>query len=79
MADDSWVCEYCGSDEVDETAWVNINTLEVTSTIDDPNYWCHSCGEEVQPMSYFKWTEKIAEETMGNKEEYHKILDGSRM
>lgn len=74
-----FVCDYCGSEEVDEKAWVNINTLEVTSTIDDPDYWCNSCSEEVKPMTYFEWTEKIAEETMGNKEEYHRILDGSRM
>jgi hypothetical protein len=79
MADDSWVCEYCGSDEIDEKAWVDSNTLEFTYAIDDTDYFCHSCCEEVKPMSYFKWTEKIAEETMGNKEEYHKILDGSRM
>jgi hypothetical protein len=34
------------------------------------------CDEEI--ITYFEFQEKIAEETMGNKEEYHKILDGSR-
>jgi len=77
--DDDWVCDYCGSEEVDEKAWVNMNTLEVTEAIDDTTYWCNNCNDEISPMTYFKWTEKIAEETMGNKEEYHKILDGSRM
>ena len=30
--DDMWVCDYCGSEEVDERAWVNMNTLEVSFT-----------------------------------------------
>jgi len=77
--DDIWVCSYCGSEEIDEKAWVDVNTLEFTYGIDDPEYWCSTCNEEIKPMTYFKWKEKIAEETMGNKEEYHRILDGSRM
>ena len=79
MKDDTWVCDYCGSDEIDEKAWVDVNTLKFTYAIDDPEYWCTTCSEEIRPMKYSEWTEKIAKETMGNKEEYHKILDGSRM
>ena len=34
------------------------------------------CSEEV--MTYFDFKEKMVEETMGNKDEYDLILDGSR-
>ena len=34
------------------------------------------CSEEV--VTYFEFKESVAEETMGNKDEYDKILDGSR-
>lgn len=34
------------------------------------------CSEEV--VTYFEFKESVAEETMGNKDEYHRILDGGR-
>ena len=34
------------------------------------------CSEEV--VTYSEFEEKISEETMGNKDEYHRILDGGR-
>lgn len=77
--DDSWVCSYCGSEEVSQSAWVNINTEKLVDFIDEDSYSCDICDEDAKPMKYFEWTEKIAKETMGNKEEYHRILDGSRM
>ena len=77
--DDMWVCDYCGSEEVDERAWVNMNTLEVSSPDDYTNFWCNNCEDEVSPMTYFEWQEKIAEECGGNKDKYDKIMDGSRM
>ena len=43
------------------------------------NYWCNNCEDEVFPMTYFEWQEKIAEECGGNKDKYDKIMDGSRM
>lgn len=79
MTDDTWVCNYCGSEEVEQQVWININTLEVPDNLKSDIYWCSTCNDEVRPLTYFEWQEKIAEETMGNKEEYHKILDGSRM
>ena len=77
--DDIWVCDYCGSEEVEEIVWVNINTQKIidTSSIDD--YYCDGCPDETKPMTYFDWQEKIAEECGGNKDKYHKIMDGSRM
>lgn len=77
--DDMWVCDYCGSEEVDEKAWVNMNTLEVTEGVEGTTYWCNNCNDEVAPLTYFEWQEKIAEECGGNKDKYDKIMDGSRM
>jgi hypothetical protein len=77
--DDMWVCDYCGTEEVDEKAWVNMNTLEVTESVDDTTYWCNNCNDEVAPLTYFEWTEKIAEECGGNKDKYDEITAGSRM
>ena len=77
--DDMWVCDYCGTEEVDEKAWVNMNTGMITEADDYTNYWCNCCNEEVSPMYYHEWQEKIAEECGGNKDKYDKIMDGSRM
>jgi hypothetical protein len=77
--DDMWVCDYCGTEEVDEQAWVNMNTLEVTKTVECATYWCNNCNDEVAPLTYFEWTEKIAEECGGNKDKYDEITAGSRM
>jgi len=77
--DDMWVCDYCGTEEVDEKAWVNMNTLEVTETVEGTTYWCNNCNDEVAPLTYFEWQEKIAEECGGNKDKYDEIMDGSRM
>ena len=77
--DDMWVCDYCGTEDVDEQAWVNINTLEFVEGVDGSIYWCNNCNDEVAPLSYFEWQEKIAEECGGNKDKYDKIMDGSRM
>ena len=74
--DNIWVCDYCGSEEVQESVWVNMNTDKIVGSSD--YYWCENCEEETSPMTYFDWTEKIAEECMGNKDKYDKIMDGSR-
>ena len=67
------------TEEVDEKAWVNMNTGMITEPDDYTNFWCNCCNDEVSPISYFEFKEKIAEECGGNKEKYHQILDGSRM
>jgi hypothetical protein len=56
-----------------------MNTLEVTDCIEGTTYWCNNCNDEVAPLTYLEWQEKIAEECGGNKDKYHEIMDGSRM
>ena len=75
--DDMWVCDYCGSEEVEEQVWRNMNTKEVT--IGNDYHQCVNCEEMCVPMTYFEWQEKIAEECGGNKDKYDEIMDGSRM
>jgi len=74
--DDMWVCDYCGSEEVEEQVWRNMNTKE--ATIGNDYHQCVNCEEMCVPMTYFDWKEKIAEECGGNKDKYDKIMDGSR-
>ena len=56
-----------------------MNTLEVTECVEGTTYWCNNCNDEVAPLTYFEWTEKIAEECGGNKDKYDEITAGSRM
>ena len=60
--DDIWVCDYCGSEEVEEKVWVNINTQKIIDTTSIDDYYCDGCQDETKPMTYFDWQEKIAEE-----------------
>jgi hypothetical protein len=76
--DDMWVCDYCGSEEVQTRAWIIINTEQVMDTLDDI-YWCDGCRDSVNAITYFEFKEKIAEECGGNKDKYDEIMDGSRM
>ena len=44
---DPWRCECCGSLNVQQRAWVNVNTAEVESFIDGgrSDYYCEDCEE----------------------------------
>ena len=86
---DNWVCNWCGSEEVYKKVFINMNTNKQAYLPWTPNYGgCNEgeseytsdcCDDFEYPMTQFDWQEKVAEATMGNKEEYHKILDGSRL
>ena len=78
IIEDMYVCHYCGSEEVSQSGWVNINTEKLNDFVEDSSFWCDNCDEETVAMKHFDWQEKIAEECMGNKDEYDKIMDGSR-
>lgn len=78
-----WVCQWCGSEDIYEIAYIPMNSFPKNySEIRFPKgdeYIGECCGDFEYPLTRFEWEEKVAEETMGNKEEYHKILDGSRL
>ena len=45
-----WVCKKGGSQEISQSAWVNINTEKLVDFVDDSTYWCDKCEEEVEPV-----------------------------
>lgn len=48
-----YLCPQCGSPEVEETAWVRVNTGEITSSGGDgprDTFWCINCEEEIERL-----------------------------
>lgn len=39
------VCSTCGSDLVEGTFWVNLNTMQVGDSADTGDTWCSQCQE----------------------------------
>lgn len=42
------VCEKCGSDNVEERIWVNVNTKEISGTCEDDEGYCNDCQLHVK-------------------------------
>ena len=42
-----YICNVCGSEDIEVKAWVKANTDEVVEWCDDesPECWCNDCGE----------------------------------
>lgn len=44
-----WICENCGSKEVQQLAWVDLNTtnpnIDFFETNDVKDFWCKICSE----------------------------------
>ena len=80
---EQWVCNYCGSEEVYELAYVPMNAEQISwDTVKWPKhneYTSDCCNGFMGPMLYSEWEEEIIEECNGNKEKYIAILDGGRM
>ena len=45
-----WVCNNCGSKDVEQKVWRNINTEEVTGSAEEEDY-CNNCQEEVKTVT----------------------------
>lgn len=39
-----WVCKECGSLDIEEKYWVNINNDKIESETDDLEYYCNNCN-----------------------------------
>lgn len=78
---DTYVCNYCGHDEVYEKVFINMNTgkqdYEIKETTTD-EYASNCCNDFERPVTEFEWHEILFEECNGNKDEIFKIMDGSR-
>ena len=75
-----WVCNWCGSDQVYEKVFINMNTLknDYSKETTEPEYAGDCCGQFEYPMHQQEWEEKVIEDCNGNKDKYMKILDGGR-
>ena len=41
-----YICENCGSSDVEEKAWVNINTGKIVDIVESESPWCSNCESE---------------------------------
>ena len=44
----NWICKDCGSDDVQQEAWVNVNTSEITTFPEHNKAWCCECADHVR-------------------------------
>lgn len=83
---DIWVCQWCGSDDIYEAAYVPMN-MESNVTLKwdyikwpmHEHYISDCCNDFERPVTEFEWHEIVFEECHGNKHEIEKIIEGSRM
>ena len=52
VIEDPLVCEECGSEEVSQTAWIDINGYHIRENDSPPDdrRWCELCSHEVSPV-----------------------------
>lgn len=62
IEDDTWVCTQCGSDKIEQQAWVRINTGEITEMPEDDYAWCADCLEHVNIVQYEFYNEQDPED-----------------
>lgn len=53
------VCEDCGSTDVEIQAWINANTDEFISDIDDSDRWCDECESNVDFCTQKEFEERM--------------------
>lgn len=53
--DNDWVCETCGSDQLEEKVWVSVNTKEYISDCDDEGAYCQNCEDYVDMVTRKEW------------------------
>jgi len=77
---ETWVCNYCGHDEVYEKVFINMNTgkQDFSKEATESEYASDCCNDFERPVTEFEWHEILFEECNGNKYEIEKIMDGSR-
>jgi hypothetical protein len=45
-----WVCSRCGCEDIEALAWTKLNTEELVSWDETPDYWCPVCDEHRRGM-----------------------------
>lgn len=61
MSKIKWVCPNCGSRDIDELTWVNVNTAKVTSAGpgEKEDTFCNGCSTHIVPIEDLKFQELI--------------------
>lgn len=77
LPDDSkiQVCSDCGSTEIEIQAWVDVNTNEYHSDVDD-DIWCSRCEDNVETCSKQSFLEKMQEWWKSNSTDNLEYLSG---
>lgn len=74
------ICSICGSSNVQERAWVDANTREYCSSIDDGDIvWCDDCQTEYTPKVIHKYINpvlKFYSPTCGPCKALQRAIDG---
>jgi hypothetical protein len=61
MADGKWVCDLCGSNQVQGKLWVNLNTKEIDDDIKLCNtLFCKAC-EEMTTVHWEPFNSKVVQ------------------
>jgi len=59
-----YVCEKCGCKDVEEKAWVRINTGKLVDIVEDETPWCPQCEKETSIIDdEAPWCSNCEEET----------------
>jgi len=76
----SFVCNWCGSDEVYEKVFINMNTgkQDYSKETVTSEFAADCCGEFEKPLTEDEWYESVFDDCQGNKYEIEKIMEGSR-
>ena len=76
----SFVCNWCGSDEVYEKVFINMNTgkQDYSKETVTSEFAADCCGEFDAPVTEDGWYESVFDDCQGNKYEIEKIMEGSR-
>ena len=69
------VCSDCGSTEIEIQAWVDVNTNEYHSDVDD-DIWCSRCEDNVETCSKQSFLEKMQEWWKSNSTDNLEYLTG---
>ena len=69
------VCSDCGSTEIEIQAWVDVNTNEYHSDVDD-DIWCSQCEDNVETCSKQSFLEKMQEWWKSNNTDNLEYLTG---
>ena len=79
-----WLCSNCGSDRVQQKAWVSLNDNSIdwdgaSDLCDDEDYYCQDCGEHLVPITQDVPVKKkvIGFQVVNDNQDIHPLMEGS--